>query len=468
MKKLNELYNIDSDILIKDIKINSKEVEPGDIFVCTMGVTADRHDFIDEAIQNGTSAVVVSKDISPKSVPVIKVNNTNEELIVLAKRLYDFNEEDLKLVATTGTNGKTTVSLIIQNLLGDSCGYMGTNGIISKSFSEKIRNTTPDADRLYKYFKRFIEDDCTILSMETSSESFYRKRLEGLSFEVGIITNITEDHLNIHKTIENYVDCKMELLRKVKEDGFSILNSDDAYYELARENARGTILTYGKSIDATMRLINVQENVSGSIVTFIYDNQEYTVNSPYLGEINAYNLMAGLLACISLGKTLSELLPKIEKLPIISGRMEPIINCEYTVMLDYAHTTDAFQKILPILNRMKKRNLVVVTGSAGGREKEKRGPMGKYILENADYVIFTMDDPRNESVLSIISDLTKDSKNKNYEIIEDRKQAIHKALAGAQKGDIILVAGKGCDNYMAIGDEYLPYCDVDVIQEFYK
>lgn len=468
MKNLNELYPVDSDVEIKDIKINSKNVEKGDIFVCTMGVSADRHDFINEAIENGAAAIVVSKDVGEKKVPVIKVEDTNQELIPLARRLYDFHDEELRLIGVTGTNGKTTIAMMIQNLLGPSCGYMGTNGLLSKSFEEKIVNTTPDADRLYKYFKRFVEDGCEVLSMETSSESFYRKRMETLHFVIGILSNITEDHLNIHKTIENYVDCKMELLRKVKETGYSILNTDDKYYELAKKNARGTVLTFGKSENATMRLITIEEQVEGSILTISYENRNYTMKSPYLGEVNAYNLMASLLACIAYGKKLSELIEKVPNMPIIPGRMDPVVRKEYTVMLDYAHTTDAFQKILPILNKIKEHELIVVTGSAGGREHEKRGPMGAYILENSDHVIFTMDDPRYEKVEDIIKDLTKDSSKNNYEIIVDRKEAIHKALDCAKKGDIILIAGKGVDDYMAIEDKYVHYSDLEVINEYYE
>ncbi len=459
---------MDSDVEIKDIKINSKNVEKGDIFVCTMGVSANRHDFIDEAIENGAAAIIVSKEVGAKKVPVIKVENTNQELIPLARKLYDFHDEELKLIGVTGTNGKTTIAMMIQNLLGPSCGYMGTNGLLSKSFEEKIVNTTPDADRLYKYFKRFIEDGCEVLSMETSSESFYRKRMETLHFEIGILSNITEDHLNIHKTIENYVDCKLELLRKVKEDGYSILNTDDMYYELARKTAKGTVLTFGKSENATMRLLAIEEQVAGSILTLSYKNKNYTIQSPYLGEVNAYNLMASLLACIAYGKELSSLLEKVPGMPIIPGRMDPVVKREYTVMLDYAHTTDAFQKILPILNNIREHELVVVTGSAGGREHEKRGPMGAYILENSDHVIFTMDDPRCEDVMDIIKDLTSQSKKTNYEAIIDRKEAIYKALDNAQKGDIILIAGKGVDDYMAVGDKYLPYCDLDVINDYYQ
>jgi len=468
MKKLRELYEIDSNVEVKDVKINSKNVVPGDIFVCTMGVTADRHDFIEEAVDNGAVAVVVSKDVKEKRVPIIKVENTNQELIKLARKLYDFQDEQLKLVGVTGTNGKTTIALMIQNLLGEDCGYMGTNGLISKTFQEKIINTTPDADRLYKYFKRFVEDGCKILSLETSSESFYRKRMETLQFEIGIIASITEDHLNIHKTIENYVDCKMELLRKVKPTGFSILNTEDKYYQLAKENAKGTILTYGKEEEATMRLIKIEENIDGSILTLQYEGNQYTCKSPYLGEMNAYNLMASLLASIALEKNLEELLEKVPNMKVIPGRMDVVVKKEYTVMLDYAHTTDAFKKVLPILNRIKQHHLVVVTGSAGGREHEKRPIMGKYILEEADHVIFTMDDPRNEKVLDIIHDLTKEATTHNYEIIIDRKEAIFKALESAQKGDIILIAGKGTDDYMAIGDKYLPYSDLEVIKEYYQ
>ena len=209
MKRLSELYpGYPDDVLISGIKINSKDVTDGDIFVCTMGVTADRHDFIDEAIKNGAKAVVVQKPVEC-SVPTILVENTNKELPLLASRFYDAPESKLDIIGITGTNGKTTVATIIQDLIGnDICGYLGTNGIICSKFSESIRNTTPDSDRLYGYFKRFVDSGCQILSMETSSEAFYRERLQNIKFKVGIITNITEDHLNIHKTIENYVACK--------------------------------------------------------------------------------------------------------------------------------------------------------------------------------------------------------------------------------------------------------------------
>lgn len=470
MKKLSELYPEyrDKEVLVKGIKINSKEVTPGDIFVCTMGVNADRHDFIEEAIQNGAVAVVVQKDIKC-IVPTIKVENTNQELPILASRFYNHPEEKLELIGITGTNGKTTVASIIQELIGnDICGYLGTNGIICSKFKESIRNTTPDADRLYGYFNRFVESGCKYLSMETSSEAFYRKRLDNLRFKIGIITNITEDHLNIHKTIQNYVSCKKELVKQVREDGYSILNRDDLHYEEIKESAKGTLLTYGKQ-DSTLQIIKESFSFTGTNITIKYQNQFYDFTSPLLGEFNVYNLCAAILCLLALGIKMEEILRKIPNITSPSGRVDFLeFGQNYHILLDYAHTTDAFSKLFSLLKQIRKGRVITVTGSAGGREKEKRAPMGKLVLDESDYVIFTMDDPRYEKVEDIIKDLVSSSTKTNYEIVVDRKEAIYKAFKIAQKDDIVLIAGKGIDNYMAVEDNYLPYSDLEVIKEYFE
>ena len=471
MKKLSELYDIDDDRIIKAIKINSKEVEKGDIFVCTNGVTADRHLFVDEAIENGASAIVASRDIGKKIVPVIYVADTNKELAKLAKRLYDFPDEKLQIFGITGTNGKTTVASIIQDLLGNNiCGYIGTNGLITNKFSEKIRNTTPDADRLYMYLDRIVKTGCKYLSLETSSEAFYRKRLEEITFDVGIITNITQDHLNIHKTLENYVNCKLELLKKVSKNGLCILNTEDKYFEEECQKSNGRIVTYGKSKKATLRLVNYQSYTNKTIISVLYKDQKYQFTSPLIGEFNIYNLLAAMLVLLEyLGYSMKEVIGKIKNIKVVPGRLEFLnYGQNYHIVLDYAHTPDAFTKIYDVLTRIDHKRLITVTGSAGGREKEKRGPMGKIVLENSDYVIFTMDDPRNEDVNSIINDLVSSSENTNYERIIDRNEAINRALSMAKKDDLVLIAGKGTDNYMAVSDEYVPYSDVEVINNYFK
>ena len=470
MKKLSELYNIDDDRLIKSIKINSKEIEPGDIFVCTMGVTADRHDFIDEAISNGASAIVVSRDVGKRSVPIIKVDDTNLELRRLSAKFYDYPSDKAYMIGVTGTNGKTTVAEIIYQLIGESsCAYIGTNGKKYKGKKESIRNTCPDVDRLYMYFKEFIDSGCDTICMEASSEAFYRHRLDDIKYDIGIVTNITEDHLNIHKTIENYVDCKCQLVRQVKDDGYSVLNSSDKYFDKFKMEANGNIVSYGYKDTDTLKIEDYTLKRDKTIINFKYNNKTYEVISPLLGSFNVDNLASAILCLLCKGISFDEIIKKVSNIKQIEGRMEimPFVS-KYTVILDYAHTTDALDNILTFLNMVKESRIITVTGSAGGRESAKRPSMGKVVLEKSDYVIFTMDDPRYEDPNKIIDDLVSESDKTNYERIIDRKKAIYKALDMAEDKDIILIAGKGRDDYMAIDDKYLPYCDYDVIKSYYE
>lgn len=467
MKKLNEIFDCEYNTPIQDVKINSKEVQPGDLFVCTMGVTADRHEFIDEAIKNGAAAIVVSKDIQNKSVPIIRVKNTNEALYTICEKVYDYSQKKLEIIGVTGTNGKTSVAEILYQLL-DDCAYLGTNGKKYKNHSEMIRNTCPDVDRSYKYFKEFLDHGCKRLVMEASSEAMYWHRLDKIEYDTCILTNITEDHLNIHKTLENYVECKAKLFSLVKENGYSILNSGSKYLDKIKSYAKGKIVTYGfnKTDD-----LYIENYVEGKIldITFVYKGEKLFVKSPLLGSFNVLNLAAALLACLTRNMDKDTIIKRIENLSQIEGRLEVLkFKQDYMLILDYAHTTDAFKNILGYLNKIKKKRIITLTGSAGGREKEKRPLMGKTVLENSDYVIFTMDDPRYESVNAIIDDLVSESKNTNYERILDRKEAIKKALDMAEKEDIVLIAGKGRDNYMAVKDKYLPYNDYEVIEEYFK
>ena len=469
MKKLSELYNINDDRLIKAIKINSKEILPGDIFVCTMGVTADRHDFIDEAIKNGASAIVVSRDVGKKSVPVIKVDDTNLELRKLSAKFYDYPCDALYMIGVTGTNGKTTVAEIIYQLLGEETAYLGTNGKKYKDKHVSIRNTCPDVDRLYMYFREFLDNGCNTVCMEASSEAFYRHRLDDIKYDMGIVTNITGDHLNIHKTIENYVDCKCQLVRQVKDSGYSILNSSDKYFDKFKKEACGNIVSYGYKDSDTLKIVDYTLKRDKTIINFKYNDKTYEVISPLLGSFNVDNLSSSILCLLCKNISFEEIIKRVRQIKQIEGRMEILpFTDKYTVILDYAHTTDALDNILSFLDMVKETRIITVTGSAGGREKTKRPGMGKVVLEKSDYVIFTMDDPRYEDPNQIIDDLISESNKTNYERIVDRKEAIYKALDIAKDKDIVLIAGKGRDDYMAIDDKYLPYCDYDVIKSYYE
>lgn len=460
MKRLNELFIGYPNILINDVKINSKEVVKGDLFVCIKGITKDRNDYIDEAIKNGAVAIVTNKKISVK-VPVIYVNNPNIELANICSKFYDYPEEKLTLIGVTGTNGKTTVAEIIKDLIGDKCGYLGTNGIKCTKYDEKIRNTTPDADKLFKYLDKFVKVGCNYVSMEASSEALLHNRLNKIMFKIGIITNITEDHLNVHKTIDNYVACKQEIIKHIKKDGVLILNTDDKYYQEIRNKANCNVITYGKKGD--LKIVKINEFIDKTEITLKYQDKLYNIVSPLLGEYNVYNLCAAILALASIGYKMDEIISRIKNIKTPKGRMEFI---NHHIIIDYAHTPDAFKKVYSFLNKVKNGRIITVTGSAGGREHEKRKEMGKIILDNSDYCIFTMDDPRNEDVNSIIDELTSGSNKTNYERVVNRKLAIKKAIDMAKDSDLVLIAGKGDDNYMAIGNNYLPYKDKDVVIDY--
>lgn len=469
MKKLSDLYDGYPSIYINDIKINSKEVGKDDLFICIKGATTDRHDYAKEAEANGAAAIVASKKIDV-NIPVVYVKDTNKEFYKVTANFYDNPEDKLDLISVTGTNGKTTTARIIQDIMGkDKCGYIGTNGIICNNINKPIRNTTPDADRLYKYLNIFTKNNCKYAAMEVSSEALFYGRTQNLKFKVAIFTNITEDHLNTHKTIRNYVACKQKLFTQVRDDGFSILNVDDKYFESTYKKAKGTILTYGKK-KATLQIKEIKEYLHKTTITFKYKNRLHTINSPLLGEFNAYNLSAAILALLGLGYDLKEIEKNIKNIEIPKGRVEFLdFGQDFKILLDYAHTTDAFEKLYSLLDNVKKKKrIITVTGSAGGREHEKRKDMGKLVLEKSDYVIFTMDDPRNENVNEIIDELVSDTKNINYERVIDRKKAIYKAFNLAGKNDIVLIAGKGNDNYMAIGNKYLPYNDTKTIKEYFS
>ena len=466
MKKLSDLYENSEDIIINDIKTNSKEVRKNDLFVCIKGVIKDRHEYIHEAIKNGASAVVASKKIKV-NVPLILVKDTNKELIKLSKKFYDY-DSNLVLIATTGTNGKTTTSKIIQDLIGDKCGYIGTNGLSYQNTTKEIRNTTPSPDRLYKYFKELKDNNCNIISMEASSEAFLRNRLDDLKFDIGILTNITEDHLNVHKTLKNYIDCKKELFKNIKEDGASILNVDDKYFEEFKKIAKGKILTYGKK-KSTLEIKDIKLFKDKTEFKVKYKSKLYKIETILKGEFNVYNICASILALLFLNYKIEDIIKKIQNIKVPQGRVEYLnFNQDYSIILDYAHTPDALEKIYNYVKNINVNKVISLTGSAGGREKEKRKYMGKVVFDNSDITIFTMDDPRYEDVNEIIDDLALLLKPNNYIRIINRKKAIYKALSLAKQNDVVLILGKGRDNYMAIKDKYLKYNDYDVIKSYFE
>ena len=465
MKKLNELYNTNYSTKINNISINSKQVTKGDIFVCVKGINTDRHDFIDEAINNGASAIVVSHDVGEKNVPVIKVEDTNKELHRLSKIFYDKPDEKLTMIGITGTDGKTSTTTIIQTLLGkDNCGYIGTNGYSYKNIKGNTDNTTPECHKLYSYFNEFVNNGCKYCSMETSSEAFFRNRLEGIEFDISGITNITKEHLNSHGSYENYIDCKCQLFRQTKKDGYCVLNKDDKEYEKCKSACNGKIVTYGKGKDNTLQILDYKIYPNHTDIIYKYENKEFKVKSPLLGEFNVYNLLAGMTVAKMLGVDAKDILSSVNSMSQIPGRLNVFEKDDKTVIVDFAHTPDSFEKTLSFLRPFVLGKLYVIFGCVGYSDKQKRMDMGLIANKYSDSIILTTD---NRDFVNF-EDICKDIKieiTKECTQIEDRKTAIKKALSMLNCGDVLCVLGKGAEDFQKVNGKRCEYSDLDVVKE---
>ena len=459
MKKLSDLFETKEDVLINDIKINSKEINKGDMFVCIKGVKVDRHDFIDEAIERGASCIVGSRDLD-LSIPYIKVDDPNQILAKLCQEFYDFNKDELKVIAITGTDGKTTTSTSIQYLIGkDRCGYIGTNGCSCQKFTKDTSNSTPDPTVLYKYFKELKEAGCEYVVIEASSEGFLRNRLDDLEFVSAGYTNVTWEHINIHGTFENYLACKTRTAKQTT--GNFIVNYNDLYHENFME-ASSNYLTYGNTKDCDLYIKSYQITPKYTEVTFVYQKEEYTFMSPLLGEFNVYNLACAFLICLSMGFDIHDLIENVLNIDV-SGRLEMIdMGQNFKVMVDYAHTPNGICNILKFAKSLNLNRTIVVLGSAGERDKKKRPLMGKTVMNNADYAIFTYEDPRSEDPMDIILDLTLEVRDyPNYEIVVDRSLAIKRAVEIAEEDDIVLILGKGNETYQKLKDKTIYFNDIE-------
>lgn len=466
MKLLKDLVSCDSDIEIINVTSDSRKVTKGTLFVAEKGFFTDHIDFIDQAIENGASAAIVEKKVD-KDIYQVEVKDVNKEFINILEKFNDKDTWEFNLIGITGTDGKTTTATILKQILNNynSTAYIGTNGVESDHFNKTTNNTTPIPEELYPLLKQLNDLKCKNIVLEVASEALLHKRVDNLEFKYGIFTNLTEDHLNIHGTLENYIESKKHLFDLVKEN--SIVNIDD---EVGKEifKEHNNTISYGLSEEADYRITNIDMVLGKTTFDIIHDKEIYNFETSLIGIYNIYNLTAAIVVALLEGIKKEELQEIIKSIKVIKGRSEELkFNTNYKIILDYAHTAKAIENILAAIKMYPHKRIISLTGSAGGREKKKRKLMGKACLENSDLVVFTMDDPRNESVDEIIDQLIGDSKKTNYVRINDRTEAIKYALDNAKEGDIVAILGKGRDNYMAIGDEKVPYCDYDVIKEYF-
>ena len=468
MKNLNEIFDTKYNVMINDIKTNSKEINEGDLFVCIKGFNADRHDYVSDAEKMGAKALVVSREVD-SNLPKIMVDDTNKELVNIVTKFYDYPSTKMKMIGITGTDGKTTTSTIIYKLLNkiEKTGYIGTNGIECDTYKDTSSNTTPTPEHLHRYLNNLYTEGCKNIVLEAGSEGLAQNRCESILFDYSIFTNLTHEHLNFHKTMDNYLNAKGLLFEKTKKNGYSIINIDDGYSSKIIEKANGNIVTFGQSNDADFKIYDVLIEERKTSYKLKYKDTIYDIDIPLLGLFNVYNMTAALSLLTIMGHDINDLRQYFNEL-FVDCRMNEInLGQNFKVIIDFAHTPNAILNLLTYINTLKRNRIISVSGSAGGRDKEKRPMMGEILVNKSDYVIFTYDDPREEDVNDIIDQMVgtvKDKDNK-YERIIDRKDAIKKAIDIAEKDDIVLIIGRGNETTVPINKELIYMSDFDEVKK---
>ena len=481
-KILHNISFVENDIEINNIQFDSRKVESGDLFVATRGTAVDGHDFIENAIKKGAAVVVCEEDFTAKNAKEtqssqnnicvscenfaslavkITVPNSAEALGKIASNFYENPSQKLKLIGVTGTNGKTTIATLLYQLtisLGIKAGLLST--INNYICGEKIEatHTTPDALELNRLLAEMVKSGCEYCFMEVSSHAVVQHRISGLEFAGGIFTNLTHDHLDYHGSMENYRDAKKMFFDNLPKTAFALTNLDDKNGEFMLQNTKAQKFTYSTRTLADFKTKIIESDFEGMELQLKIKNEQIKdFFTTFVGSFNAQNLTAVIgVATIQFSQfTIEEILTKLSALQLVSGRFETIRGGGITAIVDYAHTPDALKNVLATINdiRLSGSTLITIVGCGGNRDKGKRPIMAQTAVAMSDQVIFTSDNPRDENPDDILADmlagLSAEQKDKAL-TISDRRQAIKTACKLAKSGDVILIAGKGHENYQII------------------
>jgi len=462
-----------TDIEISGVAFDSREVKPGCVFVAVKGTNVDGHNFIDDSIQKGAIAVVCEKfpQNLKDGITYIKVKNSGFALGVISSNFFDNPSSKLILVGVTGTNGKTTIASLLHQLfilLGYKTGLLSTiqNKIIEQDFPST--HTTPDALKINEIISKMVDSGCLYCFMEVSSHAIDQNRIAGLDFAGAIFTNITHDHLDYHKTFENYLKIKKRFFDLLPSDAFALSNIDDKNGKVILQNTKAKSKTYSLKHKSDFKCKIIENQIEGLQLNIDGEDVWFRL----IGSFNAYNLLAVYATALLLGEEKSKVLTWLSSLKTIEGRFEYIKTQNNIIaIIDYAHTPDALKNILDAISviRTKNEQLITVVGAGGDRDKKKRNLIGKVAAEKSDKVILTSDNPRSEVPEQIIEEIKNGVDPVNYKkviSITNREEAIKTACILARTGDIILVAGKGHEKYQEIKGVKYPFNDKEILKKY--
>lgn len=461
-----------TDVEVNNIHFDSRKIESNDIFVAIKGTLSDGHSFIDKAISLGAS-VIICQELPVNllsQITYIKVKDTNEALAFLATNFYDNPSQKLKLVGVTGTNGKTTIASLLYQMFkkaGYKVGLLSTVKIMVDEVEHKATHTTPDSLTINHYLDQMIRIGCEYCFMEVSSHGIHQKRSEGLEFAGGVFTNLSHDHLDYHSSFAEYRDVKKSFFDHLSKNAFALTNIDDKNGVVMLQNTPARKLTYALKTYADYKGVILENQLTGLQLKI----NEQEVWTRLIGNFNAYNLLAIYAVAVELGIEKIEALRLLSELESVSGRFQFIVSREkITAIVDYAHTPDALENVLSTINdiRTKNEKLITVVGCGGDRDRTKRPIMAKIATEMSTNAILTSDNPRTEDPELIIEEMEAGISPENfkkYVSILDRKQAIKTACQMAEKGDIILIAGKGHETYQEINGVRHDFDDMQIVKE---
>ena len=451
-----------------NIKYNSKKIQKGNTFIA-LKTNNDGHKYINDAIKNGATKIVAEYGSYP--VETLLVDNTKEYLVKYLYENYYQEIKDLKLIGITGTNGKTTTCMLLHNMLnmlGRKTAYIGTNGFYINKFIKELPNTTPEILDIYELLIEAKKEGCEFVCIEASSHGLAQNRLENLKFDYAIFTNLTHEHLDYHKTMKNYALAKQKLFTMLRNNKYAIINNDDNYknYFILKENNN---ITYSFT-KGDYYIKDYQITSSHSTFKVINKNKEYTFTTKLLGKHNIYNSLASIIVLNKIGYSFEEINNVLTIVSGPKGRMENISYNNNNIIIDYAHTPDGIANVLNTAKELHPNKIITIVGCGGGTgsDRTKRSEMGNLVLSLSDKTIFTNDNPRDEDPNQIINDLLKEKINNNYIIELDRKKAINKGINMLTNNDILLILGKGHENYQIIGNNKTHFNDKETVLEITK
>jgi UDP-N-acetylmuramoyl-L-alanyl-D-glutamate--2,6-diaminopimelate ligase len=458
---------------VESIAYDSRRVQGNTLFVAIHGEKSDGHQFVDQAIEQGASVIVAEREISSPRATCLVVEDSRSALADLSAAFYGMPARKLKMAAVTGTNGKTTTTFLIKHICekaGLRCGLLGT---VQYEIGDRILpaiRTTPEALDIQELLAQIVNAGGRAAAMEVSSHALAQERTRGIGWDVAVFTNLTQDHLDFHRTMENYFEAKAKLFRNLpsqskKKGASAVINIDDRYGEKLVDRLAGKIpiVTYGLGLHADFRASNYRTEFAGTSYQLDARGRSYLVRVPLIGRFNVANSMAALAAATVMGVNLRAAILSLARSPQVPGRLELVpAKRQFQIFVDYAHTDDALRNVLKTLRELKPRKLIVVFGCGGDRDRKKRPLMGRVTDELADHAIITSDNPRKENPDAIINEVEKGFRSTHYEKIVERAEAIRRAVAMAQPRDLVLIAGKGHEKYQEFADHTIPFDDIQV------